>query len=152
MQLQPWKWIRIDAIAKDVERFIDIVECLYNHGYFVDEQNFLIIELSKDNTQVRLDPMYIRNHDTKNIQNMEIKFRANNTLLLDYLRHIFGAEQTGLIRLSLTNDFGRMVVGLYKTCDKPVETVDDELTVTLVMPSASSYMCRRYPLYLLHEC
>lgn len=65
MQLQPWEWIRIDAIAKDVERFIDIVECLYNHGYFVDEQNFLIIELSKDHDRVRLDPMYIRNNDTK---------------------------------------------------------------------------------------
>ncbi len=65
---------------------------------------------------------------------MEIKFRANNTLLLDYLRHLFGAEKAGPIRLSLTNDFGRMVVGLYKTSDKPVDRVDDELTVTLVMP------------------
>lgn len=65
MRLQPWEWIRIDEIAKDVDRFIDIVECLYNHGYFVDEQNFLIIELSKDNNRVRLDPMYIREHDTK---------------------------------------------------------------------------------------
>ncbi len=65
MRLQPWEWIRIDAIAKDVERFINILECLYNHGYFVDEQNFLIIELSKDNNRVRLDPMYIRKHDTK---------------------------------------------------------------------------------------
>ena len=65
---------------------------------------------------------------------MEIKFRANNRLALDYLRHLFKAEQTGPIRISLANDFGRMVVGLYKMSDEPADPPADDLTVTLILP------------------
>ncbi len=65
---------------------------------------------------------------------MEIKFRANSSLMLDYLRHLFNAEPDGPIRISLANDFGRMAVGLYKSSTAPIERTDDELTVTLVLP------------------
>ena len=65
---------------------------------------------------------------------MEITFRANSRLALDYLRHLFKAEPTGPIRISLANDFGRMVVGLYKSSNIPIERAADELTVTLVLP------------------
>jgi len=65
---------------------------------------------------------------------MEITFRANSRLALDYLRHLFKAEPTGPIRISLANDFGRMVVGLYKSSNTPIERAADELTVTLVLP------------------
>ncbi len=64
MRYPPGQWIRIDAIAKDVGRFIDICQCLYDHGYFEDENGFLILDIQKDSL-VRLDPMYIRKHDTK---------------------------------------------------------------------------------------
>lgn len=65
---------------------------------------------------------------------MEIKFRANDHLTIDYLRHLFNAPASGPIRLSLANDFGRMAVGLYKVSDTPIGKPDDELTVTLVLP------------------
>lgn len=65
---------------------------------------------------------------------MEIKFRANNQLSLDYLRHLFNAPVSESIRLSLANDFGRMAVGLYKASDTPVDYPEDNLTVTLVLP------------------
>ena len=56
---------------------------------------------------------------------MEITFRANSRLALDYLRHLFKAEPTGPIRISLANDFGRMVVGLYKSSNPPIERAAD---------------------------
>ncbi len=65
---------------------------------------------------------------------MEIKFRANSPLMLDYLRHLFNAEPDEPIRISLANDFGRMAVGLYKSSATPVEQIDDDLTATLVLP------------------
>lgn len=65
---------------------------------------------------------------------MEIRFRANDQLTIDYLRHLFNAPASGPIRLSLANDFGRMAVGLYKVSDTPIGRPDDDLTVTLVLP------------------
>lgn len=65
---------------------------------------------------------------------MEIKFRAHDQLSIDYLRYLFDAEPDGPIRISLTNDFGRMVVGLYKVSDIPEDHEDDPLTVTLLLP------------------
>lgn len=65
---------------------------------------------------------------------MEIRFRANDQLTIDYLRHLFNAPAPGPIRLSLANDFGRMAVGLYKVSDTPIGRPDDELTVTLILP------------------
>ncbi len=65
---------------------------------------------------------------------MEIKFRANDQLALDYLRHLFNSPAPGPIRLSLASDFGRMAVGLFKTSDTPIEHTDDVFTVTLVLP------------------
>ncbi len=65
---------------------------------------------------------------------MQIKFRADNQLNLDYLRHIFDAASGKPIRLSLANDFGRMAIGFFKASDTPDDQPDDELTVTLVLP------------------
>lgn len=65
---------------------------------------------------------------------MQIKFRADDQLSLDYLRYLFNAKSNHPIRISLSNDFGRMAVGLYKISDKPDTRPDDQLTVTLVLP------------------
>lgn len=54
-----YRWTRIDTIAKEVGRFIDICQCLAEHGYFDDPDGWLILEIYYDSL-VRLDPMYIR--------------------------------------------------------------------------------------------
>lgn len=61
MRFPPGQWIQINTIAKDVARFIDVCQYLYNRGYFEDDDGFLILEI-KDDAFVRLDPMYIRRH------------------------------------------------------------------------------------------
>ncbi len=61
----PRKWTRIDSIAKDVDRFIDICQCLADRGHFCDADGRLILDIYKDSL-VRLDPMYIENTHTKN--------------------------------------------------------------------------------------
>ena len=61
MRHPPDQWVRIDTIANNVDRFIDICQDLCNRGCFEDEDGFLILEI-KENTFVRLDPMYIRRH------------------------------------------------------------------------------------------
>lgn len=60
----PYQWTRIDDIAKDVGRFIEICQHLVDRGYFQDDKGFVIITVKEDKF-VRLDPMYIRRHDTK---------------------------------------------------------------------------------------
>lgn len=64
LRVPPYKWTRIDDIAKDVGRFIDICQHLANRGYFQDEKGFVILEVKEDEF-VRLDPMYIRRHNTQ---------------------------------------------------------------------------------------
>ena len=59
MRIPPRQWIRIDTIAKDVGRFLDICQCLVDHGYFNDSDGWLILEVYK-NSLVRLNPMYIK--------------------------------------------------------------------------------------------
>ncbi len=61
MRFPPGQWIRIDTLAKDVNRFIAICQNLYDRGYFEDDDGFLVLEIKED-TFVRLDPMYIRRH------------------------------------------------------------------------------------------
>lgn len=65
---------------------------------------------------------------------MQIKFRPDDQLSYDYLRYLFDAKAGDPIRITLTNDFGRMAVGLYKVSDKPDDRMDDALTATLVLP------------------
>lgn len=62
LRVSPYKWMRIDDIAKDVGRFIDICQHLADRGYFQDEDGYVIIEVKED-TFVRLDPTYIRRHN-----------------------------------------------------------------------------------------
>ncbi len=64
MRYPPRQWVQIDVIAKDVGRFIAICQHLANRGYFQDDNGDLILEIKED-TFVRLDPMYIRRCDTK---------------------------------------------------------------------------------------
>lgn len=59
LSVTPYRWTRIDAIAKDVYRFIDICQCLADHGYFDDPDGWLILEIFRDSL-VRLDPMYVK--------------------------------------------------------------------------------------------
>lgn len=59
LRATPYRWTRIDSIAKDVDRFIDICQCLADHGFFDDPDGWLILEIYKDSL-VRLDPMYVR--------------------------------------------------------------------------------------------
>ncbi len=65
---------------------------------------------------------------------MTVKFRASNPMLLDYLRYISKTTDDGPIRLSSTNDFGKMSIGLYKLSSEPINIQEDELTVELVLP------------------
>lgn len=64
LRVPPYRWTRIEDIAKDVNRFIDICQCLVDRGYFLDDKGFVVITVKEDKF-VRLDPMYIRQHDTK---------------------------------------------------------------------------------------
>ena len=64
LRVPPYQWTRIDDIAKDVIRFVDICQHLAHRGYFQDGDGYTVIEI-KENKFVRLDPMYIRTHDTK---------------------------------------------------------------------------------------
>lgn len=64
MRYPPRQCVQIDVIAKDVDRFIAICQHLANRGCFQDHNGDLILEIKED-TFVRLDPMYIRRHDTK---------------------------------------------------------------------------------------
>lgn len=64
LRVPPYQWTRIEDIAKDVGRFIDICQYLVDHGYFQDDEGFVILTVKEDKF-VRLDPMYIRQHDTK---------------------------------------------------------------------------------------
>ncbi|WP_299222219.1 hypothetical protein [uncultured Alistipes sp.] len=64
LRIPPYKWTPIDDIAKDVARFIAICQHLADRGYFQDEAGYSILEVKEDEF-VRLDPMYIRRHDTK---------------------------------------------------------------------------------------
>ena len=64
LRVPPYQWTRIDDIAKDVIRFVDICQHLANRGYFQDGDGFVFITVKEDKF-VRLDPMYIRRHDTK---------------------------------------------------------------------------------------
>lgn len=59
LRIPPYRWTRIDTIAKEVGRFIDICQCLADHGFFNDPDGWLILEIYKDSL-VRLDPMYVR--------------------------------------------------------------------------------------------
>lgn len=59
LRVAPYRWTRIDVIAKEVGRFIDICQCLSDHGFFNDPDGWLILEIYKDSL-VRLDPMYVR--------------------------------------------------------------------------------------------
>lgn len=65
-RIPPYHWTRIDTIAKDVDRFIGICQCLADFGYFSDTDGRLILEIYKDKL-VRLNPMYLRNSNTKNV-------------------------------------------------------------------------------------
>ncbi len=58
LRLPPYHWTRIDSIAKNVGRFIDICQCLADHGFFNDRAGWLILDIYKD-TFVRLNPKYI---------------------------------------------------------------------------------------------
>ncbi|WP_418413690.1 hypothetical protein [Alistipes sp.] len=58
LRLPPYHWTRIDSIAKNVGRFIDICQCLADHGFFNDPAGWLILDIYKD-TFVRLNPKYI---------------------------------------------------------------------------------------------
>lgn len=64
LRVPPYRWTRIEDIAKDVGRFINICQYLVNRGYFQDNEGFVILTVKEDKF-VRLDPMYIRQHDTK---------------------------------------------------------------------------------------
>ena len=64
LRVPPYQWTAIDDIAKDVGRFIEICQHLVDRGYFQDDKGFVIITVKEDKF-VRLDPMYIRRHDTK---------------------------------------------------------------------------------------
>ena len=64
LRVPPYQWTRIDDIAKDVGRFIDICQYLVDRGYFQDDEGLVILTVKEDKF-VRLDPMYIRRHDTK---------------------------------------------------------------------------------------
>lgn len=66
---------------------------------------------------------------------MELKFKARDPLTVDYLRYLFKSPADGAIRISLSNDFGRMVVGMFKTSDRPVESPEGPNVVTLRLPS-----------------
>ena len=65
---------------------------------------------------------------------MKIKFRPDDQVSFDYLHYLFNASPGKPIRVTLTNDFGRMAVGLYKVSDRPGDLPDDSLTVTLILP------------------
>lgn len=58
LRVAPYRWIRIDTIAKDVGRFIDICQCLADYGYFCDLDGWLILDIYKDSL-VRLEPLYV---------------------------------------------------------------------------------------------
>lgn len=66
---------------------------------------------------------------------MHIKFNVKTALLRDYLCHIFKIDVQGRVKLTLSHDFGRMAVGLYKQSDDPPEIEEDDKTVTLILPS-----------------
>ncbi|MEG2063511.1 MAG: hypothetical protein RRY23_00070 [Alistipes sp.] len=59
LRVAPYRWTHIDTIAKDVDRFIGICQCLVDCGYFKDIDGWLILDIYKDSL-VRLDPMYTR--------------------------------------------------------------------------------------------
>ncbi len=66
---------------------------------------------------------------------MNIKLKVKTPLLRDYLRHLFKIDNRDCVKLTLSHDFGRMAVGLYKLSEVPVDTQDDDRTITLTLPS-----------------
>lgn len=65
---------------------------------------------------------------------MQIQFTPSSELTLDYLCYLFKADPGQPIRLTLSNDFGRMAAGIYKTSEQPVMLPQNRLTVTLILP------------------
>jgi hypothetical protein len=65
---------------------------------------------------------------------MRIKFRADNQNNLDYLRYLFKARPGKDVRVRLSDDFGRMAVAFYESCEKRDNRPVDELTVWLRLP------------------
>jgi hypothetical protein len=55
----PTRWVRIDTIAKDVARFINICQCLADHGCFRQPDDPRCVIEIKEDSLVRLDPCYI---------------------------------------------------------------------------------------------
>lgn len=67
LRVPPYRWTRIDTIAKGVERFIDICQYLVSQGYFNDSCGWLILDIYKDSL-VRLNPMYVKTQTANPLQ------------------------------------------------------------------------------------
>lgn len=65
---------------------------------------------------------------------MHIKFNVKTPLLRDYLRHLFKIDNNNRVKITLSHDFGRMAVGLYKQSDDPPEIEDSDNAVTIILP------------------
>jgi hypothetical protein len=65
---------------------------------------------------------------------MKIKFRADSQNNLDYLRYLFKAKPGEVVKVTLSDDFGRMAVALYTPSEKRDHQPLDELTVWLRLP------------------
>jgi hypothetical protein len=65
---------------------------------------------------------------------MRIRFRADSQNNLDYLRYLFKAKPGKDVKVTLSDDFGRMAMALWEPCEKRDNRPADELTVWLRLP------------------
>lgn len=55
---------------------------------------------------------------------MEIQLKLKNELLKDYLHYCFSITKNGLLKVSSTHNFGRLLIGMYRRCDTPPERLE----------------------------
>ena len=56
LRRKPKEWVPIESLANNPDRFLDVVVCMNNHGYFNDKQGFSMIEVSNDKRFIRICP------------------------------------------------------------------------------------------------
>lgn len=65
---------------------------------------------------------------------MTVKFNAKNKVLFNYLIYLFPPNPSGTLRVTIKNDFGRLVVALVSRSPDEVPLEKNEFTVNLRLP------------------
>lgn len=65
---------------------------------------------------------------------MTVKFNAKNKVLFNYLAYLFQRAPDGSFRVTMKNDFGRLVIALVRRSPAEILLEENELTATLHLP------------------